>query len=53
MHPFPVPYQTPEPLLREVIKGEDKKADYKALNSAVHALGVNIPPHQRLYGLSP
>ncbi|MDO5035422.1 MAG: GNAT family N-acetyltransferase [Porphyromonas sp.] len=50
---YPVPYETPVEELAEVIKGEDAKADYKALNKAVRDLGVNIPPLVNAYiGLS-
>lgn len=51
---YPVHYETSEQVLREVIKGDNQKEDYKALNKAVRERGVNIPPLINAYmGLTP
>lgn len=46
---FPIPYQTPIDELKEVITGEDAKADYKTMNKVIRDMGTTIPPLVNAY----
>ena len=46
---FPIPYETPLAELQEVIKGGDRKADYKTMNKTIRDMGINIPPLVNAY----
>ncbi|MDO5017245.1 MAG: GNAT family N-acyltransferase [Porphyromonas sp.] len=46
---FPIPYETDIEELKEIITGEDRKKDYKAMNKAIREMGTTIPPLVNTY----
>lgn len=50
---YPIPYQTPIEELKEVVTGQDRKADYKSMSKVIRDMGTAIPPLVNAYvGLS-
>ncbi len=46
---FPIPYQTSKAELKEIIKGEGAKADYKTMSKTIRDMGTAIPPLVNAY----